>query len=78
MNESIPLQCLEIGCAAEVVEVVGQRDAVHRLEEIGVRRGVEVEMVQAGRPCIVRVEGQRLCLRADELLNVLVRPGVVV
>lgn len=77
MDESIPLECLEIGAAAAVTEVIGHREAVHRLAEIGLRRGAEVEMVQSGRPCIVRVNGQRLCLRADELLNVLVRPGEV-
>jgi ferrous iron transport protein A len=77
MNDIIPLQCLEIGRVAAVTAIVGQCDVVHRLEEIGLRAGVEVEMVQAGRPCIVRVDGQRLCLRADELLRVLVRPGVL-
>jgi Fe2+ transport system protein FeoA len=46
------------------------------LHELGLRRGAEVEMIQPGSPCIVRLEGHRLCLRGDELLNVLVRPEV--
>ena len=77
MNESIPLHSLDVGSCGAVIDIVGHRETIHRLEEIGLRRGAEVEMVQAGRPCIVRVDGQRLCLRADELLNVLVRPGVI-
>jgi len=77
VNDSIPLQCLEVGTSGAVTAVVGNGDFVHRLNEIGLRQGAEVQMVQSGRPCIVRVNGQRLCLRADELLRVLVRPGVV-
>ncbi len=76
MDDSIPLEFLAVGQAAFVTAIVGHHDTVHRLDEIGLRAGIEVEMVQAGRPCIVRVGGQRLCLRADELLRVLVRPGV--
>lgn len=77
MNEAIPLQCLDVGCTGAVTAVVGHGDLVHRLDEIGLRQGAEVQMVQSGQPCIVRVNGQRLCLRADELLRVLVRPGVL-
>jgi ferrous iron transport protein A len=77
VDHSIPLQCLDVGITGAVTAVVGQGDLVHRLDEIGLRQGAEVQMVQAGTPCIVRVNGQRLCLRADELLRVLVRPGVI-
>ena len=77
MENSIPLHCLEMGQMAAVTAVVGEREAVHRLEEIGLRCGTEVEMVQTGQPCIVRIDSQRLCLRGDELLRVLVRPAVL-
>ena len=77
MNDCIPLQNLDVGCTGAVMAVIGQNDMLHRLEEIGLRQGAEVHMVQSGRPCIVRVNGQRLCLRADELSHVLVRPGVL-
>lgn len=77
VDQSIPLQCLEIGHTAAVTAVVGQRDTVHRLEEMGLRAGAEVEVLQGGKPCILRVNGQRLCLRADDLLRVLVRPAVL-
>ncbi|HEY2841032.1 MAG TPA: FeoA family protein [Pirellulales bacterium] len=72
----VPLQLLEAGQVAAVTDVVGGRETVHRLHELGLRRGAEVEMIQPGSPCIVRLEGHRLCLRGDELLNVLVRPEV--
>jgi ferrous iron transport protein A len=72
----VPLQLLDAGQVAAVTEVVGHRDTVHRLHELGLRRGAEVEMIQPGSPCIVRLDGHRLCLRSDDLLNVLVTPEV--
>jgi hypothetical protein len=33
-----------------------------------------IEMLQPGRPCIIRLDGQRLCVRDDEMFSVLVRP----
>ena len=75
MHEIIPLNHLPTGQLAAVSDVVGQPDAVHRLEELGLRRGAEIEMVQHGSPCIVRLAGQKLCLRADQLFHVLVRLG---
>ena len=76
MNTPVPLQMLDVGQLAAVTDIIGQRDTVHRLHELGLRRGAEVEMIQSGSPCIVRLEGHRLCLRSDELLNVLVTPEV--
>ena len=74
MLEPVPLQFMDAGQIGAVTDVVGHRDTVHRLHELGLRRGAEVQMIQPGSPCIVRLEGHRLCLRADDLLNVLVQP----
>jgi ferrous iron transport protein A len=71
----IPLNLLEVGQCACVEQVMGQADHVHRLEELGLRGGATIEMVQTGSPCIIRLAGQKLCFRADELLSVLVRCG---
>jgi ferrous iron transport protein A len=71
----VPLQFLLPGQRAEVDEVVGGTEEVHRLEELGVRRGAEIEMLQAGSPCIIRLAGSKLCFRETDLLNVLVRLG---
>jgi Fe2+ transport system protein FeoA len=61
------------GQSAQVGAVLGQPEQVHRLEEIGLRGGTQVEMLQPGSPCIIRLGGQKFCFRADELLRVLVR-----
>jgi hypothetical protein len=36
-----------------------------------------VQMVRPGSPCIIRLDGQKLCVRSDEMAGVLVRTGVV-
>lgn len=74
MDDLIPLECLGAGKRARIDTVLGQPGDVHRLEEIGIRGGTDVEMIQPGSPCIIRLSGQKLCFRADELLSVLVRP----
>ena len=76
-HELVPIQSLRRGQTAEVIEVLGKADAVHRLQELGIQNGTGIEMVQPGSPCIVKVTGQTLCFRAAELLRVLVRPVVL-
>ncbi len=77
MQDQIPLSLLAPGQVAHVSQVCGCPDEVHRLEELGLRGGAAIEMVQRGSPCIVRLAGQKLCFRADELLHVLVRRGAL-
>jgi len=60
------------GQTARIGQLVGPPDAVHRLEELGLRLGAEVEMVQSGAPCMIRLEGHKLCFRESEALQVLV------
>jgi Fe2+ transport system protein FeoA len=76
MHDQLPLSMLVAGQSGRVAQVVGRLDHVHRLREMGLRDGAMIEMLQAGRPCIIRLDGQRLCVRDDELLSVLVRPIV--
>lgn len=71
----VPLQFLAPGQQAAVDEVVGEPEQVHRLEELGLRPGTQIEMLQAGSPCIIRLAGSKLCFRETDLLNVLVRLG---
>jgi Fe2+ transport system protein FeoA len=68
----IPLQFLQAGEPAVVEELDGPDAAVHRLREMGLEPGAEVEMVQEGSPCIVRIGAQRLCLRFDDATTILV------
>lgn len=73
MHDLVPLNLLSPGQMACVDQVLGQPEQVHRLQELGLRGGTTIEMVQNGSPCIVRLAGHKLCFRADELLSVLVR-----
>ena len=76
MYETIPLNHLNAGQTAQVEVVLGGVEQVHRLNELGLRQGAQVEMLQPGSPCILRLDGNKLCFRADEMLSVLVRLGV--
>jgi Fe2+ transport system protein FeoA len=75
MFELIPLRCLKSGQTGEVGQVLGDPQQVHRLQELGVRQGITVEMLQSGSPCIIRTSGSKLCFRPSEALHVLVRPS---
>ncbi len=70
----VPLQCLRSGQSARVGRVVGHPDYIHRVEEFGLRKGTVIEVFRSGNPYILRIGGQKVCLRLDDLLNVLVYP----
>lgn len=71
-HDLIPLALLAAGGLARIAQVLGSGAQVQRLQELGLRNGVEIEMVQPGSPCILRIGGQKLCLRVEELSTVLV------
>ncbi len=73
--ELIPLGQLHPGQSANVGHLLGRPEEVHRLEELGLRQGATVQMVQSGSPCIVRLGGSKLCFRTNDALRVLVQPG---
>ncbi len=68
----VPLSRMATGQRAVLSEVVGRADQVQRLKELGFRTGVGLEMVRSGSPCIVRLQGHTMCIRGNDLLNVLV------
>ena len=70
----IPLHRLPAGRCAKIVDVLGHPDHVHRLEEFGLRGGMQIEMFRTGNPCIIRLAGVKVCLRSDDRLNVMVEP----
>lgn len=74
-RHSIPLNELDRGRRAHIAQLVGSADQVQRLKELGLQQGVNLEMVRPGSPCIVRLLGHTLCIRGNDLLNVLVCPG---
>jgi ferrous iron transport protein A len=71
----LPLMQLPPGQSAVVGQLMGRPDDVHRLEELGLRSGVCVEMIQSGSPCIIRLGGCKLCFRETEACSVLVEVG---
>jgi len=73
VDQLIPLLALQPGEVAVVAEIVGGSDWVDRLREMGLGVGVDVEMLQGGSPCIVRLNGHTLGLRSEDLATVLVR-----
>jgi ferrous iron transport protein A len=75
MPDLLPLQLLASGQRARIDQVLGCPDHVHRLQELGMRIGTPVEMVQTGTTCIVKLDGNRLAFRDNEALSVLVRLG---
>ena len=72
----VPLSMMRSGQSGKIGDVVGCGCLVQRLREMGLRAGACVQMVRAGSPCILRLDGQKLCVRSDEMTCVLVRTGV--
>ena len=75
MDDAIPLHFVAAGNSATVIHVEGQPEDVQRLAELGVCCGKALEVLQGGSPCIVQLDGSRLCLRYDQECHVLVRVG---
>jgi Fe2+ transport system protein FeoA len=73
-RQTIALKNLPAGDSARIARILGNPDHVHQLEEFGLRRGTKIEMFRPGTPCILRLAGHKICLRADDLLHVLVEP----
>ena len=72
----LPLETLAPGDWAEVAEVRGDPGLVGRLAEMGVRIGSRLQVLQPGSPCLLRVAGARLSVRADLAMQILVRPAM--
>lgn len=68
----IPLEMLSAGEQGRIRDLDGSPEFVHRLEEMGLRTGAVVHMVQPGSPCILAVGNHRFSLRIEETATVLV------
>ena len=71
----LPLEGLRSGEWAEVAEVSGEPAWVARMAELGIRAGSRLQVLQPGSPCLLRVGGSRLSLRADQAAQILVYPA---
>ena len=70
-NGLVPMTFLRVGQSGTIGEVIGG-GVIHRLREMGFRVGAKVRMIRAGSPCILRLDGQKICIRSDEMTGVLV------
>ena len=70
----LPLEMLRSGEWADVADVHGDPSWVGRMAELGVRAGSRLQMVQGGSPCLLQINGCRLCLRGECAMQILVRP----
>ncbi len=76
MVDMIPLVQMATGAKARIGQLVGHPDQVHRLEELGLRNGTLIEMLQNGSPCIIRFDESKLCFRPNEEVGVLVHDDI--
>jgi Fe2+ transport system protein FeoA len=74
MLNLIPIDLLDSGEGAEIVELEGDGAWVSRLVELGLRPGSRLRMLQPGYPCLIQVGEMRLSLRLAAVVQVLVRP----
>ncbi len=72
----VSIRKLAAGQTACIARIVGPPEDVHRLEELGLRRGTTIQMFRQGNPCILRLEGSKVCLRAGKQIEVLVVPSL--
>jgi len=76
IDRSIPLADLPVGQAAFVRRITGHPDQIHRLEEFGLSGGTRVQMFRRGNPCIIRLGGNKVCFRNNDLLRIHVEPDL--
>lgn len=70
----IPLNSLAPGTFGRIAQIVGTAGFRQRLHEMGLTGGARIEMIAPGSPCLIRLNGSKLCLRFEELGHVLVDP----
>lgn len=76
LENVVPLELMAAGETGQVVQVEGVPEMVHRLAEMGLREKASLRMVQPGSPCIVAVDENRLTLRSEADLEILVALAV--
>ena len=73
-DKAIPLGQLSSGQLGYIEQLRGQPAHVRRLEEFGLRPGVQVQMIRPGKCFVIRLGGTKVCLRPDPRTSILVRP----
>jgi Fe2+ transport system protein FeoA len=70
----IPVEFLPTDSEGVVVDVAGEMPNVLRLEEMGIRCGCRIRMLAPGEPCLLAIEGKKMCLRLGAVADILVCP----
>ena len=70
----IPLSELELNQTAEVMELDGDESCRHRVEEMGLRAGAEIQMLRCDAPHIISIDGRRVSFRFSDCVQVWVKP----
>ena len=73
-KQLIPLQKLRSGQRARIRSLSGNHDEIARLSELGLRSGADLTVVRRGSPCIIEIEGYRLCVRPSAKTEILMSP----
>ena len=76
VDNALSINGLRPGQRGRICSIHGHPDHVLRLEEFGLREGIFVEMFRRGNPCILRLAGNKICLRSDDLLQITVELAV--
>ena len=77
MTHTETLDQIPKGQSAHVVGVVGDDPITRRLNDLGIREGVRIEVIRRaplGDPTVFELCGYQLCLRRTESARVLVSP----
>lgn len=72
MTSFVPIEFLRPGESGRVETIDGDALFVERLEAMGVRRGVLLQLIRGGTPCILAIGNQRLSFRGEEAARILV------
>jgi Fe2+ transport system protein FeoA len=67
------IEALGLHQVGQIVAMEGDPQVRHRLEEMGLRVGLEVRRLNQGSPVILAISHRRLSLRLNEQLQVWVR-----
>ena len=71
----IPLQQLRPGNQANISCLQGCPHDVARFSELGLQRGAKVSIIRGGNTCILKLDGNCMCVRPSKQLTILVEPA---
>ena len=74
LNEAsvLPLDSLQPGELATIVDITGDHVTVNRLEEMGIRRGSRVFVKNQNGALLLNVDGRDMMLRCSQAVMILV------